>query len=55
MSSTAVAALSLEDGFRLQQLVKATAAEGHPERHFGCGNRQTLLAQGPLLGLCGAA
>lgn len=35
------------DGFRLQQVLKSTAAESHPERHFGCGNRQTLLAKGP--------
>ena len=35
-----------EDGFRLQQVLKSTAAENHPERHFGCGNRQTLLAKG---------
>eukprot|EP00913_Durusdinium_trenchii_P032680 g30589.t1 len=34
------------DGFRLAQLLKSTAAEGHPERHFGCGNRETLLSKG---------
>jgi len=27
-------------------VLKSTAAESHPERHFGCGNRQTLLAKG---------
>ncbi|CAJ1389816.1 unnamed protein product [Effrenium voratum] len=35
------------DGFRLQQLLKSTAASNHPETHFGCGNRQTLLKKGP--------
>ncbi|CAK9006939.1 Insulin-degrading enzyme (Insulin protease) (Insulinase) (Insulysin) [Durusdinium trenchii] len=37
------------DGFRLAQLLKSTAAEGHPERHFGCGNRETLLSKGKVL------
>eukprot|EP00930_Biecheleria_cincta_P040838 TRINITY_DN27965_c0_g1_i1.p1 TRINITY_DN27965_c0_g1~~TRINITY_DN27965_c0_g1_i1.p1 ORF type:complete len:1178 (-),score=220.11 TRINITY_DN27965_c0_g1_i1:177-3710(-) len=35
------------DGFRLSQLLKSTARDGHPERHFGTGNRETLLAKGP--------
>ncbi|CAE7558925.1 Ide [Symbiodinium sp. CCMP2592] len=36
------------DGFRFQQLLKGTASKGHPERHFGCGNRKTLVeSRGP--------
>eukprot|EP00931_Biecheleriopsis_adriatica_P119612 TRINITY_DN94836_c0_g1_i1.p1 TRINITY_DN94836_c0_g1~~TRINITY_DN94836_c0_g1_i1.p1 ORF type:complete len:1155 (-),score=226.14 TRINITY_DN94836_c0_g1_i1:7-3471(-) len=35
------------DSFRLSQILKSTAIKGHPERHFGCGNRQTLLQKGP--------
>jgi len=33
------------DGFRISQLIKSFAADGHPQRHFGTGNRQTLLVE----------
>lgn len=35
------------DGFRLNQLSKSFALEGHPQRRFGTGNRETLGQKGP--------
>lgn len=35
------------DGWRLNQLSKSLAVEGHPQRRFGTGRRDTLMPAGP--------
>ncbi|CAK0801046.1 unnamed protein product, partial [Prorocentrum cordatum] len=40
-----------DDSFRLNQLTKSFAAEGHPQRKFGTGNLETLLTEPQRRGL----